>query len=155
LTRAWSAARASLVETQLLKAVTYAAPKDAAERISHEMHAQEIRNQMRGLTAEERLSAYLTTTGPLVRAAIETAAPTLSTPRPDGSRRLEAFVNVDEMRAAMFSRAEAANPVAAQTLREVRSLREVYTLAVGSLRTEVLAEVPEATPEAVLTMHTS
>ncbi len=53
----------------------------------------------------------------------------------------------------MLARAEAANPVAAQTLREVRSLREVYTLAVNGVRKEILAEVPEATPDAVLTMR--
>jgi hypothetical protein len=44
----------------------------------------------------------------------------------------------------MFTRAEAANPTAAQTLREVRSLREVYSHAVASVRQEILAEVPEA-----------
>jgi hypothetical protein len=46
--------------------------------------------------------------------------------------------------AAMMARADAANPTAANTLREVRSLREVYTLAVNSVRAEMLAEVPDA-----------
>jgi hypothetical protein len=78
---------------------------------------------------------------------------TLSPVRPDGSRRLEAFVDQQEMRDAMFSRAEAANPVAAQTLRDVRGLHEIYSIAVNGLRSEVLAEVREATPEAVLMMR--
>jgi hypothetical protein len=55
----------------------------------------------------------------------------------------------------MMSRAEAANPVAANTLREIKSLREVYSIAVNGVRAEILAEVPEATPQAVATIRTA
>ena len=50
----------------------------------------------------------------------------------------------------MLARAEAADPAAAQTLREVRSLAEVYRLAVGGVRREILDEVPEVAQDAVI-----
>ncbi len=107
------------------------------------------------LPSAERLSVYLTSTDPMVLAAIETAPMTLSAKRPDGSRRLEHFIDPEQRTAAVFARAEAANPTAANTLREIRSQREVCTLAVNSVRREILDEVPEATPEARVTVHTA
>lgn len=147
--------RATLVEKSMLGKVTYSPPKDPAERISHEMHLQEIRSQLRELPPAERANLYRTTTDPLVLAAIDTAPMTLSATRPDGSRHLEPFIDVEERTAAALARAEGANPTAAQTLREVRSLREVYSLAVNSVRQEILDEVPEAMPEPALTTHST
>ena len=139
----------------MLAKVTPPAPEDPAERIAHELALREIRDAMRGLSASERLAAYLSTNDAMVRAAVETAPATLSAPRPDGSRRLEPFIDPAERDAAMMARAEQANPVAATTLREIRSLREVYSLAVAGVRAEILAEVPEATPQAVPAVHTA
>jgi hypothetical protein len=144
--------RATLVEKSMLGQVMFTPPKDPAERIAHEMALQEIRSQLRELSAAERLSTYFTSTDPLTLAAIDTAPMTLSAKRPDGSRRLEHFVDPEQRTAAMFARAEAANPTAANTLREVRSLREVYTHAVNGLRAEILSEVPGATPKPELTV---
>jgi hypothetical protein len=47
--------RVAAVEKQMLDAITYSPSKDAAERTSHELHLQEIRNQLRELPAEQRL----------------------------------------------------------------------------------------------------
>jgi hypothetical protein len=44
----------------------------------------------------------------------------------------------------MLARAERADPDTVKTLREVQSLREVYTLALNSVRTEIMSEVPAA-----------
>jgi hypothetical protein len=58
----------------------------------------------------------------------------------------EPFVDPDEVRAIKLERAEKADPATATTLREVRSLREVYTLAVNSMRQEILTEADVAVP---------
>jgi hypothetical protein len=47
-----------------------------------------------------------------------------------------------------LERAKRADPETVKTLDEVRSLREVYQLAVNGVRKEILDEVPTATPEA-------
>jgi hypothetical protein len=145
--------RVSTVEKQMLDAITYSPSKDAAERTSHELHLQEIRNQLREIPAEQRLSVYLTATDALTLHAIETAPPTLSAPRPDGTRKLEPFVDAEQKSAAMHARAAATNPTAAKTLAELRGVRQVYTLAVNGLRTEILAEAPDAVPVAVPVMR--
>jgi hypothetical protein len=137
------------------KKISYVAPRDPAERLTFEANMREIRDQLRSLPASERLAVYRSSQDPLVLAAIDTAPMTLSATRPDGSRRLEHFVDPEERAAAMMSRATAANPEAARTLSEIRSLREAYTLAVAGVRAEVLAEVPEATPQAAPTIHTA
>ena len=126
--------RATALETALRAKVVAVAPKDAAT----ESQLREIRDQLRQLPAAERLAIYRSTQDPLTIAAIETAPLTLSSPRQDGSRRLEAFVDPTELAAVQFARAEAADPAAAQTLREVQSLSEVYRLAVNGLRKEIL-----------------
>jgi hypothetical protein len=140
------------LEQALLSRATTPAPKDPAERLSYELHLQEIRAELRGLSLIERTNVYRTTTDPATLAAIDTAPMTLSAPRQDGSRRLEHFIDPTERTAAALQRAEAADPATASTLREVRSLREVYTHAVNGVRKEILDEVPHATPEAVLTI---
>lgn len=139
--------RVVTLEKSLLAKVTYHAPKETAERIAHELQLQEIRGQLRGLSALERLNVYRsTTTGPLVRAAIETApVGVLSALRPDGSRgRMEPFVDPEQMASVKMERAEQADPATANTLREVKALREVYSHAVNGVRKEILDEVPGA-----------
>ena len=139
--------RAITLERTLLGKASFTPPTDPAERISHELRMQEIRSQLRELPASQRLSVYLTTSDPLTLAAIETAPPTLSAKRPDGSRRLEDFIDPAERSAAVLERAKRADPETVKTLDEVRSLREVYQLAVNGVRKEILDEVPTATPE--------
>jgi hypothetical protein len=146
--------RAVSLEQTLLGKVTYTPPKDPAERIAHELHLQEIRSQLRELPAAERLNVYRTSADPLVLAAIETAPMTLSERRQDGSRRLEHFIDPEERTAVALTRAEAADPTTAQTLRELRALRQTYVHAVNGVRKEILDEVPEATIEPELVVHT-
>jgi hypothetical protein len=134
--------RATSIEQALLGKATFTPPTDPAERISHEMRMQEIRSQLRQLPAQERLSVYLTTSDPLTLAAIETAPPTLSEKRQDGSRRLEAFIDPAQRTAAVLARAERDDPATVTTLREVESLRQVYALAVNGVRREIMQEVP-------------
>ena len=136
------AERATSIEKALLGKVTLTPPTDPAERVSHELRMQEIRSQLRELPTAERLNVYLTTSDPLTLAAIDTAPPTLSEKRPDGSRRLEPFVDPEQRTAAALERAKRMDPEAVKTLDEVRSLREVYQLAVNSVRQEILQEVP-------------
>lgn len=138
------AERSATLEATLLKRVTPPPPKDPAERLAYEMRLQEIRDQLRELPAVERLNAYRTTDDPMMLAAIETAPMTLSETRPDGSRRLEPFIDAEQMAAARFERAERADPATATTLREVRGLAEVYSHAVNGVRKEILDEVPGA-----------
>jgi hypothetical protein len=145
--------RASSIEQALLGKATFTPPKDPAERIAHELQMQEIRSQLRELSASERLNVYLTTSDPLTIAAIETAPMAVSEKRPDGSRRLEPFIDPEQRTAAALARAERADPATVTTLREVQSLREVYALAVNGVRTEILSEVPGVTPEPELTIH--
>ena len=136
--------RATSIEQTLLGKASFVPPKDPTERISHEMRMQEIRSQLRELPASERLSVYLTSSDPLTLAAIETAPMTLSEKRPDGSRRLEAFIDPEQRTAAVLARAERDDPTTVATLREVQSLRQVYSIAVNSVRREILNEVPSA-----------
>jgi hypothetical protein len=138
--------RAASLEQALLAKVTYTPPTDPGERLALEMRLREVRDQLRQLPMEERANVYRTTTDPLALAAIDTATPTLSAPRPDGSRRMEPFIDPAERTAAALARAEAADPATATTLREVRALRQVYTHAVNGVRAEILAEVPGAVP---------
>jgi len=133
--------RTVTLEATLLNRATPPPPKDPAERLAYELHLQEIRSQLRGLSLSERTNVYRTSTDPLVLAAIETAPNTLSAPRPDGSQRLEPFVGPTEMSAVRLERAEKNDPVTATTLREVKSLAEVYRLAVNGVRKEILDEV--------------
>ena len=83
------------------------------------------------------MSVYLRTSDPLTLAAIETAPMSLSEKRPDGSRPLEAFIDPEARTVATLERARRADPETVRTLEEVRSLREVYALAVASVRREV------------------
>lgn len=133
--------RAVTLEQSLFKRATPPPPKDPAERLAYELRLQEIRSQLRELPASERLNTYRTTTDPVMLAAIESAPMALSAVRPDGSRRMEAFVDSEEMASARLERAEKVDPATATTLREVRSLREIYSHAVNSVRKEVLDEV--------------
>jgi hypothetical protein len=132
--------RAAVLETGLLGKATFTPPTDPAERISHELRMQEIRSQLREVPASERLSIYLTTSDPLVLAAIDSAPMTLSEKRPDGSRRLEPFIDPAQRTAAVLARAERADPETIRTLREVQSLRELYSLAVNGVRAEIAAD---------------
>jgi hypothetical protein len=134
--------RAASLEQSLLKKTTPPPPKDAAERMAYELRLQEVRNQLRELPAADRLNLYRTTTDPTMLAAIETATMALSAARPDGTRRLEPFVDAEQMTAAKLERAEQADPATAATLREVKSLREVYSHALNSVRAEIMDEVP-------------
>jgi hypothetical protein len=144
---------ASALESSLRGKHTYAPPKDAAERVSHDLRLQEIRNQLRQLTQAERVNLYRSTTDAMILAAIDTAPPTLSAARPDGSRQMEPFIDPAEQDAAKMARAEAADPETAAKLREVSSLQQAYRHAVNGLRAEVLEEVPGAASTAVPTLH--
>lgn len=133
---------AALTRT-LLGKVTYQPPKDAAERMSQELLFREIRDQLRQLPMSERASIYRASNDSLVLAAIDSAPMTLSAPRTDGSRKLEPFIDPEERTAAALSRAETADPTTATTLREVRTLREMYGHAVNGVRREIEAELAQ------------
>lgn len=141
-------ARAKAIEKALLAKVVSVAPKDAA----HELQLREVRDQLRLLSAAERLAIYRSTEDPLTIAAIETAPQTLSAPRQDGSRRLEPFVDSAELAAVQWARAEAAAPAEAQVLREVQSLEEVLRLAANGLRREIQDAMPGSGPAPVPTV---
>lgn len=132
--------RAASLEQGLLGKASFTPPKDIADRLCHEMRMRELRDQLRELPATERLSVYLTTSDPLTLAAIETAPMTLGAERPDGSRRLEEFINPEARKAAVLARAEQGDPETIKTLSEVQSLAEVYRLAVNSVRREIMDE---------------
>lgn len=143
--------RATSLERAALARVTLTPPKDPAERIAFELTMQEIRGQLRGLSATERAQVYLTTSDPMTLAAMDTAPMTLTPARPDGSRRLEPFIDPETRAAGLVARAEQADPENARLLGEVRALREAYSLALASVRREILDEVPgsvEAVPTA-------
>jgi len=126
--------RATSIETALRVKAAHAAPKDSA----HEQQLREVRDQLRGLSASERLNVYRSSTDPLVLAAIETAPMTLSANR----NRLEPFIDPAEVATAVMARAEIADPASAKTLAEVRSLAQALRLAVNGVRKEILDEVP-------------
>jgi hypothetical protein len=130
--------RATALDTTLRAKAAYVAPTGAAERIAYESQLREIRDSLRGLSADERLHVYRSSTDPLVIAAVETAPHVLNANR----NRLEPFIDPAEVATAVMARAEAADPASATTLREVRSLAEVYRLAVGSVRREIGDAVP-------------
>jgi len=134
---------AASIENAIVSKVTHR-PTDPSERISHELHLQELRSQLRQLPMEQRTNVYRTATDPLVLAAIDTAPMTLSETRPDGSRRLEPFIEPADRTAAILARAELVDPTSAGKLCEVQSLRQVYTLAVNCVRKEILDDVPDA-----------
>jgi hypothetical protein len=137
--------RAATLEKSLLAKVTYTPPTDPAERLSHELRLQEIRSQLRDLPALERLHVYRSTDDPLTLAAIETAPPMLSTKGQAGSlRHLEPFIDPEHLDNARRERAERTDPVTANALSEVQSLRQAYTLAVNSVKKEILDEQPGA-----------
>lgn len=140
--------RAAAIEQSLRARAAYTPPTNAAERSAQEQQLREIRDALRGLSASERLNVYRSTTDPLVLAAIETAPMTLS----ENRSRLEPFIDPAERAAAMLARAEAADPTSATTLRELQSLAEVYRLALGSVRREILDEVPGGAEDAALTI---
>lgn len=144
--------RATSLEKTLLARVVPSLPKDPAERISHEFRVREVRDQLRGLSADERLNIFRTTDDPTMLAAFEEAPMTLGKERPDGSRRMEHFISPEGRRAVTVERAERVDPTTAQTLSEVRALREVYTQSVNSVRTEILGEVPGTTEPATITV---
>jgi hypothetical protein len=122
--------RADAIEKALLAKAVPAVPKDLPQET-----LRDIRDQLRGLSADERLNVYRTTTDPLVLAAIETASPTLN----DQRRRFEPFVDPAEIATAQRTRAEAADPAAATTLRELRDLADVYQRAVNTVRHDIEA----------------
>lgn len=134
--------RAATLERAALAKVTLAPPKDPADRLAFELTMREIRDQLRGLSATERAQVYLTTSDPMTLAAMDTAPMTLTPARPDGSRRLEPFVDPETRAAGLVARAEQADPENARLLGEVRALREAYVLALGTVRREMLDEVP-------------
>jgi hypothetical protein len=146
---------AAQLQRELLGRAAFTPPKDTAERIAYEMQMREVRDQLRQLPAAGRLTVYMATSDPLVLAAIETAPMTLSEKRPDGSRRLEPFIDPAERTAAVLARAARTDAATAERLREIGSLREVYSLAVNSVRKEILDEVPSARPESQPTIHVS
>jgi hypothetical protein len=146
--------RATSIEQALLGKAAYVPPKDPTERIAHEMRMRELRDQLRELPPSERLSVYLSTSDPLILAAIETAPMTLSEKRPNGTRRLEPFIDPEQRTAAVLARAEREDPETVKTLREVQSLRQVYSIAVNSVRREILHEVPGAAGTPALTIRT-
>jgi hypothetical protein len=140
---------AESLEKELLSGRSYRPPTDPAERVAHELQLQEIRNQLRQLPLAERANVYRTSTDPLTLAAIETAPMTLSETRPDGSRRMEPFIDPTERRAATIARAERSHPASVALLREAESLREVYSLAINGVRREILEEVRSGPLEAM------
>jgi hypothetical protein len=130
--------RAASLVTALRAKVAHAAPTDAAA----EQQLREIRDQLRGLSASERLNVYHSSTDPLVLQAIETAPMTLS----ENRQRLVPFIDPAVVAEAVMARAEAADPATAQTLREVNALAEVYRLAVNGVRKEINDVVPGGVP---------
>lgn len=138
--------RAASLEQSLLAKVTCTPPTDPTERISHELRLQEIRSVLCQLPMAERAHLYRQTVDPMIIAAIDTATVTLSATRLDGAKRLEPFIDPAERTAAALLRAEAADPATAQSLREIRSLREVYSHAVSSVRSEINKEVSGGVP---------
>lgn len=121
--------RADAIEKALLAKAVPVVPKDTAT----EMQLREIRDQLRGLSADERLNVYRTTSDQLVLAAIEAASPTLD----DKRRRFEPFIDPAEVATAQMARASSADPVAATTLRELRDLADVYQRAVNTVRHDI------------------
>ena len=66
---------------------------------------------------------------------------------------MEPFVDSQRVEAARLEHAERADPATANTLREVKSLREIYSHAVNGVRAEIVAEVPGATEKPELTIR--
>jgi hypothetical protein len=130
---------AALTRT-LLGKVTYQPPKDPGERMSQELLFREIRDQLPQLPMSERANIYRTTSDPQVIGAVDTAPMTLAS-RADGSKKLEPFIDPEQRTAAALVRAAAADPATANTLHEVRSLREMYNHAVNGVRREIEDEV--------------
>ena len=139
--------RGASLERAALAKVSLAPPKDPADRLTYELTMREIRDQLRGLSASERAQVYLTTADPMTLAAMDSAPMTLTPARPDGRRRLEPFVDPETRAAGLVARAAQADPENARLLGEVRALREAYSLALGSVRREILDEVPGSVAE--------
>jgi hypothetical protein len=144
--------RATSLEKTLLARVVPTPPKDPADRVGYEFQVRETRDQLRGLSADERLNIFRTTDDPAMLAAFEGAPMTLGKERPDGSRRMEHFISPEGRRAVTVERAERMDPAAAQTLREVQALRDVYRTAVAGVRKEILDEVPDAAEREAITI---
>jgi hypothetical protein len=125
--------RADAIQKALLAKAVPVVPKDLPPET-----LGDIRDQLRGLSADERLSVYRTTSDPLVLAAIEQAPATLD----DKRRRFEPFVDPAEIETAQRARAEAADPVAATTLRELRDLADVYQRAINLVRHDIETAAP-------------
>jgi hypothetical protein len=137
--------RATGIEKALLGKHAATLPKDVPFEA-----LREIRDQLRDLTPAERLNLYRSPrTDPLVLLAIETGPPGLGSTRGDGSRRFEPFVDPEDLATARMNRAEALDPNAATTMKELRSLAEVYRLATNGVRKEIMDVAGVAVPEAV------
>jgi hypothetical protein len=109
---------------------------------------REIRDSLRD--DPNRMNIYRSpNTDPIVLLAIESAPPSVGSTRADGSRRFEPFVPADELQIARMERAEALDPTAATTMKELRSLAEVYRLATNGVRKEIMDIAGVAVPEAV------
>ena len=94
-------AHAGSVEVEIGKEVEIRRPSDPADRLAYEMRMQEIRSDLRRLTAEERFIVYSQAADPLVIDAIESAPPTISRVGKNGPKgvRLQPFID-PESRAA-------------------------------------------------------
>jgi hypothetical protein len=99
---------------------------------------REVRDQLRQMSPDERLTIYRTTKDSIVIAAIESAPSSLGSTRSDGTRRFEPYVDATELAAAQMERAEAADPIAATKMRELRDLAEAFRLATNSVRREIM-----------------
>jgi hypothetical protein len=141
------AGRAKALEDSLLARMTPVPPRDQADRLAYELRLIEVRDQLRVLSAAERANVYRTSSDPITLAAIDTAPPTLSQARPDGSKRLEPFIDAAERTAAILARAERSDPATTKQLRELQQLGEVYRLAINGVRKEIADETPVAVGE--------
>lgn len=92
-----------------------------------------------GWTYELKLDGYRTTTDPTTFAAIETAPMTLSAIRPDGSQKLEPFVDADQMTAARLGRRQWTRRRRPRFCRFGRCAR--FTPTRSTVRKEIIDEV--------------
>ncbi|HXA95525.1 MAG TPA: hypothetical protein VN323_08190 [Candidatus Dormibacteraeota bacterium] len=117
-------------------------PTDVGERLAHELRAREIRDQVRALDPLQRLSIYFASTDPEVIAAFEDGPPTLDHGNRGDPPKLAAFIDADQVRAAMVERARAADPEAAAQMQALAVVRDIYQAAADTVMHEILAEFP-------------